>query len=148
MLANGEVVSRGVPSHLFAMSTVGQLVARTLMQRFVDSWNKHPIPGKGVPEAYIIERKNYPISTVMLPTEEAAVNMYRGTGRSLTDPIGPGVDPLLDHPHGRQQREVTFFGDVDSWFGGIESVANHTVNHNYEPLQRCIVRYIELGFML
>ena len=80
----------------------------------------------------------------MLPTEQAAVDVYRAEDRHLTAPSGPGANPLTDHADKRQQRETIFLGEVESWYGGIENVASHTVNHDYEPLQRCIVRYIEL----
>jgi len=98
-----EMVDRGDfdvlnPFHLFASSTVGCAVVCIAMKRFVETWNNHSIPRRGVPLHFLAGRGNYELPAGAMLSAEAAVAMYTAQGGNLVDESTFGEDPLRDDP--------------------------------------------------
>uniref|UniRef100_A0A914WD87 Integrase catalytic domain-containing protein n=1 Tax=Plectus sambesii TaxID=2011161 RepID=A0A914WD87_9BILA len=140
--------SRQDQGHLFATSFVGCCVARVLLQRCIDGWNNHSIEDKGIPSQYIASKKNYHLPAGALPSADAAVALYQGEGGQLTEEWQYGVDPLNDQLEKQREREAKFMSALNDSIGGIEGLANHTVNHNYQPIQDAVLLFIEIGVSL
>uniref|UniRef100_A0A914WDD1 Uncharacterized protein n=1 Tax=Plectus sambesii TaxID=2011161 RepID=A0A914WDD1_9BILA len=132
-------------SHLFACSVIGSLVASILLQRFIDTWNNHVIPGKRKPLDYVSTRQNYQIPPHALPSTEDAVLMYQSGiyGGSLTEETEFGENLLQGRPFEEQERDQRFWIELEA-SGGVTMLANTVINHSYQSFQDAVLRFIEI----
>uniref|UniRef100_A0A914WGP0 Uncharacterized protein n=1 Tax=Plectus sambesii TaxID=2011161 RepID=A0A914WGP0_9BILA len=135
-------------THLFATSIVGCSVARVLYQRFVNGWNNRSVPKKLILAQYILSKGNFILPARTLPTAAAATELYRSTGGQLTDKSQFGEDPLSASPEKQERRDAMFWDEINTTFGGIENITNHTTNHQYHLLQQAVIKFIEIGLFV
>lgn len=79
------------------------------------------------------------IPATLLPDPQQAVQMYRDSGGSLTDPAPYGNDPLAENDHKRKIREQSF-GERFS----LETVFHKLVNGDYSPFREAVLFYIDV----
>uniref|UniRef100_A0A914X297 Integrase catalytic domain-containing protein n=1 Tax=Plectus sambesii TaxID=2011161 RepID=A0A914X297_9BILA len=147
-MEDNKMLNRLDLTHLFATSTVGCSVARVLYQRFIDGWNNRSVPKKLIPAQYILSKGNFILPAGTLPTAAAAAELYRNCDGRLTDESQFGEDPLSASPEKQERRDAMFWEEINTTFGGIENIANHTTNNQYHLLQQAVIKFIEIGLFL
>lgn len=144
-MQNNGYLDITIPLHKYACGTVGRAVATLMLQRCMEAWNHHPIPGKGQPIAYVPSRRNYVLPEGALPSTDEAVAMYEAAGGQLRDEWEFGEDPFVNDAVKRGQRDDQFWSEVENTLGGVAGIANALANNDYRPLQRAVYRLIELS---
>uniref|UniRef100_A0A914XIB9 Integrase core domain-containing protein n=1 Tax=Plectus sambesii TaxID=2011161 RepID=A0A914XIB9_9BILA len=147
-MEDNNMLSRLDLTHVFATSIVGCSVARVLYQRFIDGWNNRSVPKKLIPAQYILSKGNFILPAGTLPTAAAAAELYRNCDGRLTDESQFGEDPLSASPEKQERRDAMFWEEINTTFGGIENIANHTTNNQYHLLQQAVIKFIEIGLFL
>ena len=109
------------------------------------SFTLHTQPGRkgaarGIPNVRMgRDNRARRIPATLLPDPQQAVQMYRDSGGSLTDPAPYGSDPLAENDHKRQIREQSF-GERFS----LETVFHKLVNGDYSPFREAVLFYIDV----
>ena len=95
---------------------------------------------RGIPNI-LMDRDNRArqIPATLLPDPQQAVQMYRDSGGSLTDPASYGDDPLAENDNKKQIRERCF-GERFS----LETVFHKLVNGDSSPFREAILFYIDV----
>ena len=125
----------------FCVSYVLRKVCLVGLQRFIEAWNNHPVPHKGIPNSLQASRNGTTaISPVDIPSKVDAVAAYRQQGGSLTDPGEFGEDPLQASAHLQARRE-------DIWklrCGTCDDLYTTFMQGNNNDLQDAILKFIEV----
>ena len=127
----------------YCVSFVLRSVCSVGLNRMIEAWNNHSIPGKGVPNT--LQASNdatNPINPADIPTTSAAVSAYRQQGGSLSDPAEFGEDPLATNTLLCRRRE-------DLWLlrcGGLNcgDIYSAVMCGNGWHLQNAISKFIEV----
>ena len=105
------------------------------LQRFIEAWNNHPIPHKGIPNTLQASRNGTTaINPVDIPSKSDAVATYRQQGGSLTDPGEFREDPLQSNAHLQARREDMWqlrCGSCDDLYTTFMQGSNHDLQMQF-----------------
>ncbi|KAI7793865.1 uncharacterized protein LOC130545384 [Triplophysa rosa] len=110
------------------------------INRFVNSWNAHRIPGKGIPNYLTGSGTPRKITIDLLPDATVAADMYdRDMGSSLTRISSFGSDPFLSEVD-RVRAEQHFA----QYYPHLSVVFDSAVNYNYGPFKDALICLIDV----
>ncbi|KAK0138165.1 hypothetical protein N1851_025521 [Merluccius polli] len=110
------------------------------LNRFVQSWNAHRIPGKGIPDQLAGTGTPRKITTDLLPDATVAADMYdRDMGSSLTRISSFGSDPFLSEAD--KVRAEQLFAQ---YCPDLSVVFENAVNYNYTPFKEALIHIIDV----
>ncbi|KAK0134962.1 hypothetical protein N1851_029231 [Merluccius polli] len=99
----------------FCVSTLACQVASVGLNRFVESWNAHRVPGRGIPNVLASGGCPVKITEDLLPCASEAADWYdTERGSSLTRLSTFGTDPFASEEEREQARSrfTEAFGDI------------------------------------
>ena len=109
MSDTGEIDVVNSPVHQFVVSYVAKMLASHGAAVFIEAWNNHRIPQKGVPLELMQQRLHVGrLPHVAIPTCSEAVAAYETLGGRLTRPRQYGFDPLSYSAILQQRRSEIF----------------------------------------
>ena len=87
-------------TYKYCVSHIASHVASVGLAQFVESWNSHHIPNRGILNVFASQNleQHELIPCMEIPSKEEAVELYRRQGGRLTDPHPFAVDPLNAYP--------------------------------------------------
>ncbi|XP_041843882.1 uncharacterized protein LOC121641670 [Melanotaenia boesemani] len=110
------------------------------VQRTLQAWNAHRIPGKGIPNNLAQCGCKANVTEDLLPEASAAADFYRQeVGSSLTRESVFGTDPFLSEED-KSQAETEFsllHTDVAALFDSV-------VNRHFTPFQECLIDLVNI----
>ena len=131
--------------HKFCVSWVTLKVIAVPVQRFVNSWNAHTIPGNRGGILNNLAASFYQvgqISPANIPTTDLAVQDYQYFGSHLTHQIPVfGNDPLIDYPHLQELCERDFM----QLYSCLDDIFQDVQHGNGVLLQEAILFFIDLN---
>ena len=107
----------------------------------IHAWNNHSVPRKGIPNSLALNSCTNPIQLSKIPTTASAVSEYRQQGGSITDPSELGEDPLRNDDVLSRQREQLWLARCGT---NISDIYTDLMVGNSQPLQNCIIKFIEI----
>ena len=102
-----DLVSMDNEDDMFTVSTVAMAVASFGSSKFVEAWNEHPLPGKGVPS--VLQEANCTAAVIpphLLPSSDDAVEIYEAAGGHITAPSTFGTDVLANYADLQEARNM------------------------------------------
>ncbi|XP_073688666.1 uncharacterized protein [Garra rufa] len=139
-LTDQEVLDMEDPISRYCVSELVCQMGRIGVERVVNSWNAHRIPGRGVPNALGEGGCFKKISEDLLPNSTAAANLYfEEMGSSLTTPTTFGIYPFSteeDCAHA-EQSFIEQFPDLPILY-------NSVAHNNYRNFQEAVMCLIDV----
>ncbi|XP_065826874.1 uncharacterized protein [Oscarella lobularis] len=125
----------------FSVSSVAMETSKVGMARFVDSWNMHPIPGRGTPDfIWTQQNRAAPIPPYAVPSLHEAVLAYEAaTGGTLVPPHTFGLDVLAHSPAKTLEREQQMRHNFN-----LEDIFSRAVNGDGTLLQQAVTYHRRL----
>lgn len=113
------------PIHCFCVSWITLRVANVGNGMVLDSWNNHPIPGKGIPNhKALASSRTASIDESLVPSTTQAVESFHSCGGKLTLLPRFGEDPLDGQVMLFQERERIFHSKYPSFQPIFHQAAN------------------------
>ncbi|XP_063040964.1 uncharacterized protein LOC134435851 [Engraulis encrasicolus] len=110
------------------------------LQRFVDSWNAHRIPGKGIPNHLAGRGTVRRIREDLVPDVTEAADQYdREMGSSLTRVSSFGSDPFMSDAD-RERAEQLF----TQHYPNLSVLFDNAVNYHYTPFKDALMYLIDV----
>ncbi|XP_077065758.1 uncharacterized protein LOC143718622 [Siphateles boraxobius] len=110
------------------------------INRFVQSWNAHRIPGIGIPNHLAGTGTPRKITTDLLPDATVAADMYdRDMGSSLTRVSSFGSDPFLS-----EADKVRAEQHFAHYYPDLSVIFDSAVNYNYAPFKEALIYLIDV----
>ena len=83
----------------------------------------------------------------LLSVEEARASYCLASGNpdSLREPTSVGADPLQPFPDLLQRKHDTFWPMIENRTGSIPNIYSAIVNNDWQPIQECILTFVELS---
>ena len=126
----------------FCVSTLLITLCGIGVQRFMDAWNWHHLPSRGIPNILqSFANGTTTMHTYEVPSTEQAVFEYRQQGGSLSDPDTFGSDPLQGDDVLSSTRDELFSRRMDSSFSEIYS---QLIIGNTVPFESAVLDYVTI----
>lgn len=126
----------------FCLSALLMIFCKIGMERFINAWNYHHQPLRGIPNLLQSQRNGTTaIHPSEIPSVEQAAQEYRQQGGSIADPQPYGSDPLQDDELLIHRRDELFSERVDSDFSYIFSCL---LVGNKAPFEEAILQFISI----
>ncbi|XP_013421241.1 uncharacterized protein LOC106181414 [Lingula anatina] len=140
-LVETEKISLDNNVHRYCMSTLLVSLCSIGVQRVVDAWNEHRIPGKGVPNEIASREAWAPVADPQrFPSKEVAAERYRArTGTTLKEFSHFARDPFPS-PTERDAVQTAF----NSSFPDLNQLCNSVCSGHFVPFQDALLKFIEL----
>lgn len=127
---------------MFCLSALLMIFCKIGMERFINAWNYHHQPLRGIPNLLQSQRNGTTaIHPSEIPSVEQAAQEYRQQGGSIADPQPYGSDPLQDDELLIHRRDELFSERVDSDFSYI---FNCLLVGNKAPFGEAILQFISI----
>ncbi|KAK7922224.1 hypothetical protein WMY93_009126 [Mugilogobius chulae] len=140
-LVEQEIINMEDELTKFCTSSLTCKVSEIGVERVVQSWNAHRIPGRGIPNVLAAGGCQKSISEELLPSDTALATMYeQELGSSLTWASSFGTDPFPDD-NARCLAENTFAAH----YPDISVLFNDVVNGNFASFEDALLCLINIA---
>ncbi|KAL2091679.1 hypothetical protein ACEWY4_013942 [Coilia grayii] len=124
----------------FVVSNLTSQMCGIGLHRFVDSWNAHRIPGKGIPNHLASRGTMRRIRADLVPDATEAADLYeRDMGSSLTRVSSFGSDPFMSEAD--KVRAEQLFTER---YPNLSILFDNAVNYHYTPFKDALMYLIDV----
>ena len=137
-----DLVSMDNEDDMFTVSTVAMAAASFGSSKFVEAWNEHPLPGKGVPS--VLQEANCTAAVIpphLLPSSDDAVQIYEAAGGHITAPSTFGTDVLANYADLQEARNMEW---AVRW--PVEGLFQQLVHHEEQAFRDAVMSFQELSY--
>ncbi|XP_051976211.1 uncharacterized protein LOC127638638 [Xyrauchen texanus] len=139
-LTDQELLDMDCNISRYCVSNLTGQLCRLGMNRLVDAWNEHRIPGKGVPNQLAGSGCPKKVSQVLLPPAPEAANLYaEELGGTLTRESSFGTDPFST-----EEEKATVERLFAETYPDMADLFNSAVNKNLSPFKDAVIYLINL----
>ncbi|XP_062331322.1 uncharacterized protein LOC134031631 [Osmerus eperlanus] len=124
----------------FCVSNLTCQIASIGINRVVDSWNAHRIPGRGVPNILAPHGCVKKVTEDLLPCASSAADLYEADTRSsLTRSSTFGI-----YPFGNAEEQAQVERHFEEQFPDMTVMYDNVINNTYTPFQDALMHLIHL----